>query len=127
VPDNSGAIDLGALPPEDQEAVDQLAAGHEGEPEKRKVLTAFAIVIGFDGNPSVLSYEHDDFEAQTDPTMDLVFAACSTVIKDIQGQEFAAAAAQATHQLMMQQARAAMEQQQAAKIAQQVNLSRPHG
>jgi hypothetical protein len=29
--------------------------------------------------------------------------------------------------LMMQQARAAMEQQQAAKIAQQVNLSRPHG
>lgn len=126
MPDSSGAVDLNSLSAEEQKAVEDMAEKTEGsypgdqhpDDNKPKVLTAFAVVVGYDGNPQVVSYEHDDFLVQTQPTADLVYAACATVMKDIKGQEYAQAAALATHQVMMQQARMAQEQMEAARVAQ---------
>jgi hypothetical protein len=126
VPDNSGAVDLGAMTPDEQEAVNRLAAERGGEEpdkdERPKVLTAFAVVVGYDGNPTVTSYEHDDFLVQNNPTTDLVYGACQTVIKDIQSQETAQASAAFTVQAMQQQARAIAEAQQQAQIARSLKI-----
>jgi hypothetical protein len=130
VPDNSGAVDLGSLSPEEQAKVEEMAEqSYPGDQDpgdnKPKVLTAFAVVVGYDGNPQVISYEHDDFLVQSQPTGDLIYGACATILKDMNVQETGMYAAQATQQLMMQQARAMAEQQQAAQIAQNLpNLRR---
>jgi type III secretory pathway lipoprotein EscJ len=118
VPNNSGAVDLGSLTPEEQAQVDALAERSDTEPEKPTVITAFAIVVSEDGNPSIVSYEHDDFVVLNPATPDLVYGAISTVLKDLAAQETAQAAAQMTAQLMAAQARAMMEQQQAAALRQ---------
>lgn len=114
--DNSGAVDLGSLSQDEREAVEQLADTNPPEAEPRKALTAFVVVVGFDGNPEVMAFEDEELVVQVHPTPDLVFAACSTVVKDLQAQETAQHAAALTAQFMTQQARAMMEQQQAEAI-----------
>lgn len=118
MPDRSGAVDLGSLTPEEQAQVEALAEKSDTEPEKPTFLTAFAIVVDTNGNPDIVRYETDDFVIANEPTPDLVFGALSTVLKDLQAQETAQAAAQMTAQIMAQQARAMMEQQQAAVLRQ---------
>lgn len=115
MPNNSGSVDLSGLR---QQA--EAGAGTEEQTQEpgqpTTVLTAFAVIVGFDGDPQVVSYEHDDVDVQNRPTPDMVFAACSTILKDIQSQETAQAAAQLTASIMVQQARAMAEQQQAAQM-----------
>jgi hypothetical protein len=124
VPNSSGSIDLGALPKEDQEALERMAeeTGTEPKGEKRKVLTAFLVIANFDGNTEVLAFQDDDLEVHAHPTPDLIYGACSTLIKDLEIQESAQAAAHMTAQVMLQQARAIAEQQQAASIRQGLGL-----
>jgi hypothetical protein len=139
VADSSGAVDLGNLSPEEKEAVEQMAEEHpevaEGsypgdknpQDNKRKVLTAFSVVVGYDGNPDVVAYTGDDLLLQSDPTADLIYATCATIQKDMHAFDTAQAAAQMTASFMAQQARAMQEQMQQAQIAatlQQTGLKR---
>jgi hypothetical protein len=117
VPDNSGAVDLGSVSPEDREALEQIAAQHEdGEPEKKKVITAFLVFLNHDGNPEVADFEDPGLDVQVPPTPDLVYATIAVLAKDLAAQETAQAAAQGTVQLQMMQARAIAEQQQAQHL-----------
>jgi hypothetical protein len=117
VPDNSGAVDLGSVSPEDREALEQIAAQHEdGEPEKKQVLTAFLVFLNHDGNPEVADFEDPGLDVQVPPTPDLVYATIAVLAKDLAAQETAQAAAQGTVQLQMMQARAIAEQQQAQHL-----------
>jgi hypothetical protein len=131
VPDSSGSVDLSALAAEEQEAVERLAAERgedpvDGSPEEnapKRVLTAFLVIVGLDGNPEPMAFEDPALDLVTSPTPDLIYGAAHTLIKDLSAQETAQGAAHATAQLMMQQARAIAEQQQAQAIAQQVAAS----
>ena len=134
MPDSSGAIDLGSLSPEEQEAVNRMAEenGITGDeptredtgPKRQKVLTAFIVLVGEDGNPTVLNYEDDErIETHVPVTPDLIYGACATIQKDIAAMETAQASAAATGQFMMQQARAAQEQMQNAAIQAQLQQS----
>lgn len=113
MPDTSGAHDLSRPTP-----VPDDVNKPKDPPEPTRVLTAFAVIIGFDGNPSVVSYEHEDIAVAHEPTPDLIFGACSTVLKDLQIQESAHAAGLATMQFMMSQAQAVQQQQEAARLRQ---------
>lgn len=136
MPDNSGAVDLGSLSNAEQE---RLAAMAEEHPEgsypgdknpgenKRKVLTAFIVLVGYDGNPEVAAFEDETLLVQTQPTNDLVSGACHTIIKDLTIQEQGMFTAHATHQVMMQKAREMAEQQQAAHLAQNLGDLRGRG
>lgn len=105
--DGSGAVDLSAssAPTEDKPKIPE---------EKPPVLAAFAVIIGFDGNPQVVTYEHDDFVVQHPATPDLIYGAAQTIIKDIQATE----TAQATLSFQMQQAQAIAQQRQAQQVQQ---------
>lgn len=121
MPDSSGAVDLNSISPEEKEQVERLAEERGGEqpsPEedhRQKVLTAFLVVVGYDGNPQVLRINDPNLLVQSEPTPDLVYGAASTILKDLEAQETAQAAAAMTVQAMMEQSRAMMEQQMAAQ------------
>lgn len=121
MPNNNGAVDLSSLSAEEQAAVEQMAEQHGEQPEEPKgphrVLTAFMIIVGLDGNPQVMGFEDPNFELVSQPTGDLVYGAVQTVAKDLAADETARAAAQHTAQLMAAQAQAMMEQQQHAQVA----------
>lgn len=129
MPDNSGAVDLSALSPEEQDAVKKMAEENpteepEGsypgdqnpEDNRRKVLTGFIVLVDYNGNPEVMSLPEHLVLVQSEPTPDLIYAACGVIQKDLAAQE----TAHATAEVMMQQARAMQEQMQAAHLAQQV-------
>jgi hypothetical protein len=132
VTDNTGAVDLASLAKDEQDAVERLAAERGDDPHApdgsdanapKKVLTAFLVIVGLDGNPEPMAFNDPSLEVIAPPTPDLIYGAAHTLIKDLTAQETAQGAAHATAQLMMQQARAMAEQQQAQAIAQQVNQS----
>jgi hypothetical protein len=81
------------------------------------VLTAFSVIVGYDGNPDVVAFESDDLLLQVDPTSDLIYGACAIIQKDMSAFETAQASAQMTGQFMVQQARAMQEQMQQQQIA----------
>ncbi len=122
MPDSSGSIDLGSLSRAEQEAVDAMAEKNPPTPDdsKPKVLTAFVVVVDYDGNPNIVEYGGEDILLQSNPTQDLIFAACSVLMKDMQAFETAQHAAQLTAQHMMQQAQAMQQQMADAQLRQQV-------
>lgn len=126
MPDSSGSVDLGSLPKEEQEKVEQMA-DQDPNQEKQRVLTAFSVVVSLDGNPQVVSLESEDFEMTVPPTADLIYGAAHTIIKDISGQEYAHATAMTTVQTMMAQTRMMAEQQQAQQVAAQLGDVRRAG
>lgn len=128
MPDSSGAVDLGNLSTEEQEALAELrqeGAPKEGEaPKVRDVLTAYIVLADPDGSVEVLAFDDDSLNVQHHPNGDLIIATAAKIIRDLEVQEQAHAAAQAFQNLMAQQMMAAREQAQAAQIAQQVQAER---
>ena len=128
MPDSSGSIDLGSLPKEDQEALAAMAEEHppEEEEDKPKVLTAFSVVVGYDGDPQIVAYAGDDLLVQSNPTDDLIKGACRNIVDDLNVLQTAQASAHMTAQLLMQQGQQMqqqmMQQQEAARIAASLDL-----
>lgn len=124
MPDSSGSVDLGSLSQAEQEAVEKLAEAKGGDVEpddsKPKVLTAFTVVVGYDGNPEIVQYDGEDILLQSNPTSDLIYAACSVLMKDMQAYETAQTAAQLTAQHLAQQAQAMQQRMADAQLHQQV-------
>jgi hypothetical protein len=122
VPDTSGSIDLSSLSDEEQEAVEELARrngespSEAGAPQAQKVLTAFLVVVGLDGNPTPMAFNDPQFDILTQATPDLIHAFCGTVRKDIEAME----SAQATAEVMQQQAMALQQQMQDQMLQRQV-------
>ncbi len=111
MPDSSGAVNLGEKRQEEDKTEEQAQPG-----TPTRFQTAFGILVGVDGDPQIVSYSHEDIVLNTEPTPDMVFGACATVIKDLQAAETAEAAAKMTAGFLAQQAQAAMQQQQAAQM-----------
>lgn len=130
MPDTSGSVDLGGLSKEETEAVERLAQERGGEPgpeapQPQKVLTAFVVVVGLDGNPQPMVFNDPQFDILTQATPDLIYAAAATVMKDIEAMENA----QATAEVMQQQAMAMQQQMQEQMLQRQVaaGLKKPGG
>jgi hypothetical protein len=119
VPDTSGSIDLSTLSEEEKAAVENLAQERGGpaeEPEERRALTAFLVVVGLDGNPEVLSFNDPNLNLLTGPTPDLIYAAAQTIAKDFLAME----TARATAEVMQQHAMALQQQMQDQMLQRQV-------
>lgn len=124
MPDSSGAVNLGAVSPEEQQAIDKLAGEHPEaateEITKVPVTTAFLVVVNQSGDISVAPASVADTLTLevTHPPDDVVYGACAVVMRDIT----TIATASQTVQLQLQQAQAMQQQMQAAQIAQGLNL-----
>lgn len=131
MPNASGSVDLSDLSnlsPEEEAALEGLAERNETtppEPEVQNVLTAFLVVVGLDGNPQVMALNDPKINPLTGPTPDLIHGACGVIIKDIAAMENA----QATAEVMQQQAMAMQQQMQEQMLQRQVaaGLSKPGG
>lgn len=129
MPNSSGAVDLGSLSTEEQDAVQRLAdreaASHPApEPEKSPedaaveaadFDTAFVVVLTHDGQFGVVGYE-GPATIKREPTQDIIFGAVSTVAKDLSAAETAGAVMRAQMETM----RTLQQQQQAAALQQQL-------
>lgn len=128
MPDTSGSIDLSRLSEEEEAALEHLTRekggepGPEAPPQAQKVLTAFLVVVGLDGNPTPMAFNDPQFEILAQATPDLIHAFCGTVRKDIEAME----SAQATAEVMQQQAMALQQQMQERMLHQQISKD-PHG
>lgn len=127
MPDTSGSIDLSSLSAEEAEAVENLAQEKGGEPgpeqpDRQKVLTAFLVVVGLDGNPEVMAFNDGQFDILTQVTPDHIYGACSVIQKDLDARE----AALVTADIMQQQAMAMQQQMQDRMLAAQVSKN-PRG
>lgn len=123
MPDSSGAVDLGQVTPPTEEPQEEERQSTDGEERKQPVLLTFGVIVGLDGNPSVVAFEHPSVQAVLQPTNDLLFMAASTLVKDLQAGETAHSAAEMTVGLMQQQARAMQEQFAQAQVAEQLRAS----
>lgn len=114
MPDQSGAVDLGAAPaPESEKTVKD-----ETPKQEPTALYAFAIIADPEGNIGVYPYEAEDVVTAIDLNDDLIYGALAAAQKDIAAKT----TAQATIQFQMMQARAMQEQMQSQQIAQGLNL-----
>jgi hypothetical protein len=119
VPDTTGSVDLNSLAPDEQEALEKLAA-ERGDPptdepqqeEVPEVLTAFLVIVDKEFNPTVSGVNDPRFKALLPVTRDLIFGAASVIVKDLGAQE----GALATAEVMQAQAQQMMAQAQEASI-----------
>lgn len=128
--DNSGAVDLGTSQAEEEPQAD--AAEPEGtypgdqnpEDNKPKFLTAFGVLVDYTGNPQIVRFPGagEEFYVQVQPTSDLVFAAASTIVKDLSSQETAQHTAQLVIAGLQQQAQQAFAAADTQKIREQLGL-----
>lgn len=124
MPDSSGAVNLGAVSPEEQQAIDKLADEHPEaateETPKVPVATAFLVVVNQSGDISVAPASVADTLAleTIHPTDDIIYGACAVVMRDIS----TISTATQTVQLQLQQAHAMQQQAQANALAQGLNL-----
>lgn len=112
------ALDYDDLSEEERANLDQMAEGHNPQPDGEKVRTAFLVVVGKDG--TTVAVPDLDYKVIRDelPDTDSMLAAMSVVINDITVQK----TAQVTAQFMQQMAMHAQQQMANQKIASQLNL-----
>lgn len=120
--DISGAINLGDLPEDVQEALGTMAeeTGTEPDPEfpTKKVQTAFLVFVGEDGSPEVMAFDDDGVEVRLQPTSELIRGACYNILQNLNAQE----TAMVTLSRQMQQAQAMAQQMQAQQIREGLKL-----
>lgn len=112
MPDSNGSVDLGSLSAEQQERLEKMAEENNTEPGAMDVAYAFVVIAHENGQIQVAAYDGPSFKSGRDFINDDVYGAAATIQKDIAAME----SAQAVQHLMMEQARAAMQQQQAQQM-----------
>ena len=115
MPDNSGAVDLGA-----QRQTEEPTPEETPGDTTKNALYAFAVIADTKGNVQVYSYEAEGVDPILEANNDLVYGACSKVLADISARE----TADATVQIQMQHAQAMAAKMQEQQLASQFKLER---
>ena len=113
MPDTSGSVTLGQTPPPAEETQSET-------PQVVATKTAFLVMVMPDGSVNVSPALDIHVMAERPPTMEDVYMAVATVVKDIQVEQTAMKAAQHVINAQMQLGRQIAEQQQNAQILSQM-------